>query len=540
GVMPQTREHLAILKLLRIERGVVVVTKADLVDPELHDLAIADIQEALTDTFLTNAPVITVSAISGAGLPELLREIDQQAVAGTGRDSSAPCRLPVDRAFSKQGFGTVVTGTLFSGTLCEGAVLEIVPGGHKARVRGLQVHGRKRDRVLAGQRVAINLAIPGQVDLTRGVWLLEPGLFAASRILDVYLEILTGMSPLIHQERVRVHHGTAEIMGRVALLEEDELPGGESGYAQLLLEAPLSADFGDRFVIRRYSPAQTIGGGQVLHPRSRRWRRRSAIALARLAAYREKRYAAALSATLRETGMSALSQSELMQQLPFSARTQVWQQLADDGILYRLADGYVHNETLVDIEKRIETLLKAYQAQHPHRLGLAREILQANLQITPAQLANILQNMGSRGAVALSGRLVCESGHSPTFEGSTGKTMESLLERLSATSLVDEAELVKDLPSEAEQIVSDWLESGRILRIGGGICVTPANLETIKRQLRCIFHSAPQQTAAQLRDALGTTRKFIIPLLEHLDDSGFTRRQGDRRSLAETHLASPP
>ncbi len=533
GVMPQTREHLDILRLLHVPSGIVVVTKRDLVDPELLELAIADISETLAGTFLENAPVVVVSAVTGEGIPELLAEIDRLAAVVVVRDASAPFRLPVDRVFTKQGFGTVVTGTLFAGTLREGDAAEVLPAGLRVRVRGLQVHGGKRDTVQAGQRVAMNLAFQGHAaDLERGEWLVPQGLFAPATVIDVSLELLPDAPPLEHRDRVRVHHGTAEVIGRVALLDRDELAPGEEAPAQLLLEGPLVADFGDRFVLRRYSPSHTIGGGSVLHPRSRRVKRRSEPVLARLAAYREGDNTAALDLALRDTGMEPQTRAEVEQHVPFAARGQAWKALEAAGALYRLEGGFVHREVVRTLEQRILQVAAAFCRGQPHRLGIAREALQAEIQVPPGRLAHILHDMQQRDEVALHGKLVAPPGREPAYQGEAAGARDALEQRLAAGLLADEAELLRELPDLARQILEDWAESGHIVRVGGGIFATPSSLGAIKTRLAAEFARQPQMTASQLRETLETSRKFIIPLLEHLDTTGFTRRQGDVRSLA--------
>jgi len=531
GVMPQTREHLDILRLLHVGAGIVVVTKRDIVDPELLDLALADIGETLAGTFLEGAPLIPVSAATGEGMPDLLAAIDRAAEACTVRDAGAPARLPVDRVFSKQGFGTVVTGTLFAGTLREGDTVDVLPAGIKARIRGLQVHGGKRDAARAGQRVAINLAFQGNADLERGEWLVAPGLFAPATVLDVQLELLPDAPPFAHRERVRVHHGTAEAIGRVALLERDELAPGEDAPAQLLLETPLVADFDDRFVVRRYSPAHTIGGGRVLHPRSRKARRRAPAVLERLAAYREGRYADALDLALAAAGFEPQAQPDLERQIPFAARAAAWAGLEAAGALYRLDGGFVHARVVADLAARIGALASRYCAEHPHRFGPAREALQAELQVPPGRLAQLLADLAQRGGLALRGRFVAPAGREPAFAGEAEAARAGLEERLAAVLLADEADLVKDLPPAAGEILEDLVETGRVVRLGGGICATPASLGEVKAKLAAAFATEPQLTASQLRDALATSRKYLIPLLEHLDATGFTRRKGDVRSL---------
>ncbi len=531
GVMPQTREHLDILRLLHVQHGLVVVTKRDLVEAELLELAIADIQETLAGTFLEDAPLVPVSATTGEGLEELLSALDRLAAVTATRDALAPARLPIDRVFVKQGFGTVVTGTLFTGSLGEGDPIELQPSGLKGRARGLQVHGGKRARVQAGQRVAINVAGLSHAEFERGEWLVAPGLFGPATVVDVWLELLASSPAVEHRDRVRVHHGTAEVIGRLALLDADKLPGGSAGFAQLLLETPLVADFGDRFVIRRYSPAQTLGGGRILHPRSRRWKRRHAGFLARLAAYREGRLVDAAEGVLEEAGLEPMTAGQLESHVPFAARTQVVAELEERGVLYRLEPGFVHIRAIQALTGRITDVLSAFHAAQPHRTGMSREALQAELQLPPARLAQLLSDLAQGDRLRLSGRLVGLASHQPRFEGPALIATEALTERLSA-GLADEADLLKDLPEIARALLEDRVEAGRILKLGQGIYATSSGVDDAKRRLALAFRERPQMTASQLREAMATSRRFLIPLLEHLDQIGFTRRQGDVRTLA--------
>ncbi len=543
GVMPQTREHLDILRLLHVQHGVVVVTKRDLVETELLELAIADIQETLVGSFLEDAPLVPVSATTGEGLEDLLSALDRLAAETITRDAVAPARLPIDRVFVKQGFGAVVTGTLLTGSLGEGESIELQPSGLKGRARGLQVHGGKRASVQAGQRVAINVAGLSHSDFDRGEWLVAPGLFGPATVVDVWLELLAGSPAVEHRDRVRVHHGTSEVIGRLALLEADKLPGGSAGFAQLLLETPLVADFGDRFVIRRYSPAQTLGGGQILDPRARRWKRRHAGLLARLAAYREGRLADAAESVLEEAGLEPITAGQLESHVPFAARSRVLKELESRGVLYRLEPGFVHSRAIAALTGRLTDVLTAFHAAHPHRAGMAREALQAELQVPPARLAQIMSDLAERNRLRLIGRLAGLSSHESRFEGPARQAAEALTERVSA-GLVDETDLLKDLPEVAREILEDRVEAGQILKLGQGIHATRTGIENARSSLALAFRERPQLTASQIKEALGTSRRFLIPLLEYLDQIGFTRRQGDVRTLTrpgpEPPGAQPP
>ncbi|MFN0072398.1 MAG: selenocysteine-specific translation elongation factor, partial [Chloroflexota bacterium] len=274
GIMPQTREHLDILDLLGISSGVVVVTKMDLVDQEWLDLVVAEIEEGLQDSLLATAPLIPVSSTTGQGLEQLKFTLDTLLARERTRPMTGRPRLPIDRVFTMSGFGTVVTGTLIDGALHVGDELEIVPGGKRTRIRGLQSHRRKVDTVPAGTRVAVNVSGVSTDELARGEVLSAPGALRATRLLDVRLNMVReGPKTLRHNAEVTFHTGSAETIGKVALLDERELAPGEIGLAQIRLQQPVAVAKGDLFVIRLLTPALTIGGGVIIEPHPQRHRR---------------------------------------------------------------------------------------------------------------------------------------------------------------------------------------------------------------------------------------------------------------------------
>ncbi|MGB4594250.1 MAG: selenocysteine-specific translation elongation factor, partial [Coriobacteriia bacterium] len=265
GVMPQTREHLAIIDLLGVPKGVVALTKADLADEDWIELVTEDIRQLLVGTSIEGAPIVPVSSKTGAGLPELLAAIDEVATEAEARQSKLPMRLPVDRVFTIAGAGTVVTGTLWSGSAAKDDAVEVYPGGKRGRIRSVQMHGAQVDRANAGNRVALNIAGLERDEIDRGDIIAEPGSLTVTDRIDAYVTYLPSEEkPFESGARVHVHHGTREVLGRVLLMDADILRPGERGYAQLRLEEPLAPRYDDRFIIRSYSPMWTIGGGVVL------------------------------------------------------------------------------------------------------------------------------------------------------------------------------------------------------------------------------------------------------------------------------------
>src|SRR5262245_23915652 len=306
SIKPQTREHFDICRLLRIPRGLVVLTKSDLVEPELLEVVQDEVRAYVAGSFLEGAPILAVSAKTGAGLDDLRRALSEAGRAIPQRDSAGLARLPIDRAFTMKGFGAVVTGTLVAGTLSEGQEVEILPERRAARVRGLQVRGRARPRAGAGQRLAVNLQGIEVAALQRGQTLTERGVLEPTRVLDVLLEHLPGTTPLKDQARLSLHMMTAEVPCRVRLLEGPALAPGRRAYAQLRCTRPVTAILGDRFILRRPSPALTIAGGTVLHNGPRPGRLSAADRLRRCKSLDDPSALAALLALVEDAGETGI------------------------------------------------------------------------------------------------------------------------------------------------------------------------------------------------------------------------------------------
>ena len=312
GVMPQTREHLAILRLLGVSDGIVALTKTDLVEPEWVEMVVEDLRELLAGTFLEAAEIVPVSSVTGDGI-DRLRELLEARIAGVGeRPDRGALRLPVDRAFSMSGFGTVVTGTVLAGSVRPRDELVLQPRGRPVRVRGVQIHGADVAAAGPGDRAAVNLSDVDVDEVARGDTLAEPGFFEATSLIDAHLRMLPDAPAVLkHRDRLRLHLGPGEVLGRVVLLDADALAPGDSGFVQLRLERPGVAAHGDRFVARRYSPARTIAGGSVLHPRPRPHRRRRPEVLEQLRRLRAEEPGAVLEALLLDAGAGSRSAADL-------------------------------------------------------------------------------------------------------------------------------------------------------------------------------------------------------------------------------------
>lgn len=543
GVMPQTREHLDIIQLLGVERGVVALTKIDLVDAEWLGLVLGEVQEYLAGTALAAAPVIPVSAVTGEGLGELIAALDRAVQEVQERPAGGPVRLPIDRVFTVAGFGTVVTGTLVSGTVNEGDTLTVLPQGITGRVRSLQVHKRKTRSARAGQRVAVNLAGVEREAVRRGSVLATPGAFRATQRLDARVFLLPTSRPLKNRARVRFHLGTAEVMGRAVLLDRDELAPGAFTYAQLLLEEPVVADRQDRFVLRSFSPLETIGGGVVLDPVAERHKRFRPEVLARLQTLE--------SGSPAEKVLQQLGAAETPREVSFlSAATgippeEVTRQVQELAAAGRVKVLPVENQLFVldarlyqKLKQKIGEILGAYHREFPLREGYPKEELRSRLfPDVPARVFQaLLQALAEDGLVALRGQAVALAGFGQALPPAT----ERLLAQLAA--LYQEARFqppgweeavarLKIPPAEAGEYLAYLLRNNILVKIDGDLIFHAAALREAQDIVVAVLQRQGEISVAEVRDLLKTSRKFALPLLEYFDQKRVTRRVGDKRIL---------
>jgi len=537
GVMPQTREHLDILTLLGVARGIVVINKLDLVDGEWLDLVAEEIREELKNTVFANAPLCPVSALTRAGMPELLATMDRMLDEAEAKTAQGPVRMPLDRVFTIQGFGTVVTGTLHSGTVAVGQELVIEPIHLPVKVRSLQVHGEKVARASAGQRVAVNLAGVGVSGVEKGAVLATPQAFLAGNILDLKIRNLASNDkPLVHRQRVRFHLGTAEILGRLHLLEAEELPSGQEGYGQIILEKPVLAAAGDRFVIRFYSPPHTIAGGKVLGVgefKAKRFKE-NVVALLKLKdrgdphelllkeCY-EPRTCPELRASLH------LPENELLgflTDLHRGGRLEIW---PDDS-----TELYWAVEAAAAWRAQLVAIVRGYEGQFPLRNGLGREELKARLGVAwpHRRWQNILEEGAARGYYRLSGGKI-KSLDPPAWPADLQSKIACLRQHwqqagLTPPDLLTGVEECKIVRSEAPEYAQYLVETGEWQLIGGIYFATEAVLGA-RRELLALLDRCGEASVADIRELWRTSRKYAVPLLEHFDQLRVTRRQGDKR-----------
>ncbi len=530
GVMPQTREHLAILGVLGVDRGVVALTKRDLVDDEWASLARADVAAALQGTPLSGAPMIEVSATAKTGLADLVAALETVLRTAPARRDLGRPRLAIDRAFTLTGFGTVVTGTLVDGSFAVGDEIEILPTAQRARVRGIQTHKRALDSASPGSRVALNLAGVEKDELERGMVIVRPGTLMSVSVLSARVAVLSSASDAVtHDEAVKVHAGTAEVMARVSLLEAPTLEPGGSGWVQLRLAVPLAVAVGDRFVIRRPSPPETLGGGAVADISGERMRRRRE-AVATL----ERRTAPTAASRLLAALDVPRTPDEAAARCGLDAdeRDAAARELLDAGRAVQVADALVARDSFEALATRIERSLAATHRRAPLRAGAPREEVRSSVDMPPKRFNALVERLARDGRIAERGSALALVAHAPTLtaehESAWSRARVALarepLQPPSPATLESEYGLDREL-------VAALAERGDLVRIGTEAVFLPDAVARFADAVVSELAATGTITVARARDLTGSSRKHVLPLLGFLDDRGLTRRSGDDRIL---------
>jgi selenocysteine-specific elongation factor len=533
GVMPQTREHVAILGVLGVARGVIALTKRDLVDDEWAALARADVAAAVRDTPLAAAPLVEVSATARRGLADLVAALAAVLAGAPARRDVGRPRLPIDRAFTLAGFGTIVTGTLVDGSIAVGDEIAVLPPGQRARIRGIQTHRTGRESAQPGSRVALNLTGVDKDELERGMVVALPGTLTPTSLIAGRLSLLASASDrLAHDEAVKVHVGTAEAMARVSLLETNAIVPGGSSWAQLRLAVPIAVAVGDRFVIRRPSPPETLGGGEIADVSGERVRRR-ADALASL----ERR--AAPSPTSR-----LLAVLDVPRDLPDAAARSglavaeaeaALGELVGEGLAMRLGDALLARDAFAALAIRVERALAAAHRRSPLRSGMPREELRSSLGLPPRRFSALVEALAREGRLVERGSALALPGHVPSLTPAQEAAWSRARESLAREPLLppSPASLQADHGVDAE-LVAALAERGDLVRIGTEAVFLPDAVERFARIVVDELAAHRSITVSRARDLIGSSRKHVLPLLQLLDDQGITRRTGDDRVLVVT------
>jgi selenocysteine-specific elongation factor len=546
GVMPQTREHLDICRLLRVKKGLIVLTKTDLVDPELLELVEEEVTEIVQDTFLKNAPILAVSSLTGEGIPQLLSALDLLSQEIKGRSSEGLFRLPIDRVFTMKGFGTVVTGTMISGSLSLGETVQVLPSGIEGKVRNLQVYGRSVEKTVAGERAAVNLQGIETSAIERGDVLIRPNTLNPTRLVDAYLEYLPDApQPLKHRTKQRFHVGTTLANSSIFLLDREELAPGGTGFVQLRLERPVVALPQDRFVIRGSSAIQTVGGGVVLDGHPDKHKRFSSSVIADLSLLKDGTGEQALQQHIHHSGMGGITLEDLLNrvEMPPSDVQSIIRQMARKGELL-----FIDPEKLKVIAKGPYQVLRGialaqleeFHQRFPMKFGLSKEELRTKLppEVDVKLFQILIHELIQLKEVVLEKDKLRLSGH-PTSsvdeKGLVKRVEAAVLKRgLQPPSPKELSEEWSESEEEVRAIFERLVHDGVLVRIKSEIYFHRVSFEKLREELVTYLKNHPEITTPQFKEMTKASRKYAIPLIEYFDQIKLTLRLGEKRVLRGT------
>jgi selenocysteine-specific elongation factor len=550
GVMPQTREHFDICRLLGVSNGLVVITKTDLVDEEMLVLVEDDARELITGSFLESAPLVSVSSRTGAGMDQLKARLVDLGRRVPPRSKDFTTRLPIDRAFSMKGFGAVVTGTLISGKITEGDELELLPLKVNVRVRGLQVHNKAVHEAHAGQRTAVNLAGIDTAQIERGMVLAPPGRLRPAQVIDAWIDVLPAAPRAVRsRSRVRFHIGATEVLGRVRVLGSSQVEAGSGGLVQLRLEAPVVAVHGDRFILRSYSPAETIAGGVIVDPFATKHRGREldhALELLRL--LRRDERAAKFEGFVRAAGVRGLRLADLAaatgwtNEVLANVAKETQRSVLEVGGLYIARDSFDRLSTALVVE------LERHHKREPLARGMLRETLREKVftHSAPELFNGVVAQLEVEGKVVSEKDIVRSSKHSVGLSDQD-VALRDRIEQIYLTAGVEapslddamtKANVAASQRAQARKLLQLLLDDHKLVRVQGEMFMHSQVIQDLKTKL---LTYASQHEPDRLidvpafKDLAGVSRKYAIPLLEHFDREQITRRAGDKRLILKPH-----
>ena len=546
GVMPQTREHLDICKLLNVKKGLIVLTKIDLIDRELLELVKEEVSEIVQDTFLKGAPILAVSSMTGEGIPQLLSTLDLLSQDIEERSSKGLFRLPIDRVFVMKGFGTVVTGTMISGSLSLGDTVQVLPSGLEGKVRNLQVYSRSVEKAVAGERSAVNLQGIETSSIERGDVLTKLNTLKPSQLIDAYLEYLPDAPrPLKHRTKQRFHIGTTLTNASIFLLDREELAPGKGGFVQLRLERPVVALPQDRFVIRGSSAIQTIGGGIILDSHPDKHRRYSSSVIADLSLLKDGTSEQALRQHIHHSGMGGITLEDLLNriEMPSSEIQLILRKMAGKGDLL-----FIDPEKLKVIERgqyqglkeMVLTQLRDFHQRSPMKSGLSKEELRTKLppevdvklfQILINELIQSKEVVLEKDKLRLSGHQISSADEKGLFKRVEAAILRGGLQPRSPKELSEEW---SEREEEVRAIFEHLVHEGILVKIKSEIYFHRVPFENLKEELITYLKSHQEITTPQFKEMTRASRKYAIPLIEYFDQIKLTLRLGEKRVLRGT------
>ncbi|MCX7884226.1 MAG: selenocysteine-specific translation elongation factor [Caloramator sp.] len=545
GVMPQTVEHVNILELLDIKKGIVAVTKKDMVDDEWLKMITEDIKKYINSTFLKDAPIIPVSSITGDGLDILTKTIDEMTQKIEDRDVVTDFRLPIDRVFTISGFGTVVTGTLISGTIKEGDVCEIYTKGIKTKIRSIQVHENQVKEAWAGQRVAVNLSGVKTDEVHRGDVLSKAGTMESSLIIDCRLKYLKDAEkPLKNRDRIRLYHGTSEILGRVIILDKEIVNPGDTALIQIRLEKSIAARRGDKYVIRSYSPMHTIGGGTILEPNAVKHKINDKKAIEELLLKEKGNPLEVVEKTIEKFSNIFPKKDDIIKLSGKGVLNveNIINDLIDKGKVFEIRSGdeniYIHVKYIEYVKENALKLLKDYHNLNPLKAGISKEEFKVKLfgKNIRQKLYDELLILLKKDTIDLNENYIWQKGFKIKFNEKQEKIKEEILKTfVEANFQPPKAEdILKSFGKEeklAKMVFESILDTGKIIKINEEMYLTKENYDKAKNLICDVIEKNGFITLGEFRDKIGTSRKYAVALLEHFDTVKFTKRIEDKRVL---------
>jgi len=547
GVMPQTREHLDICKLLSVKHGIIALTKSDMVDPEWIELVSEDLKKTIKNSFLKNADIIPVSSTTGEGIDTLLSAIEDMVAEIPEKSSRGTVRLPIDRVFSMKGFGTVITGTLFAGKLKVGDEVEIVPENIKTKIRGAQVHGEQVETVIAGQRTALNLQGIEKVLINRGDLISLPATVVASRRIDVWFHHLSSSPrPLKNRAIVRFHSGTSEISGRVMLLDRDELKPGESTFVQLFLEKKTALFPGDCYVIRSFSPVYTIGGGEIIDSLPSKHKRFSDENIKDLEILKQRDLKQIILLLSRQAGFKGLDYEVLQVRCgtdikKLSIETE---KMFSQGelILYNKNPRQIALPSVInDLELIVKKTLETFHKEQPLKMGLLKEEIRTRLpkETDPKLYSFVMERLINNKEIALTDEFLALSGHKPKLKSNQKSLKDRMMSfykkgGITPPTVKELVEKLKTNEKELLSILNVLVREEALVKLNDEIYYEKSALKVLTEKAVSLMQEQGELAIKSFKDLTGLSRKFMIPFFEHLDKTKVTFRKGDKRVLRKT------
>ena len=546
GVMPQTREHLDICRMLGITHGLVVVTKTDMVEEEWLELVIDDLKAFVKGSFLEGAPVVRVSSATGEGINDFVQALQRLCEQVPERSSSGLFRLPIDRVFTMKGFGTVITGSLMSGRIGVGETVMVYPAGIQSKVRGIQIHGQSVQEATAGVRTAINFQGLDRTAIKRGDMLARPNTLRPSYMVDVAFDFLGfGKRPLKNRTKVRLYTGSSETEGYIILLDREEVRADEIALAQLRLEAPVSLVKDDRFVIRSYSPVRTIGGGRVLNPIARKHKRFKAPVIDYLKQLAEGDPKRLLPEYIKDAGLQGISFPELviLVNLPEKELEEELQGLLSKKTIVQVDREkrvFLHGDLFEDLKKEALRLLTDFHQANPLKPGMIKEVFKSRLPkgLDIRGFNLLIQSLIKSGSVVQEKELVRLAEHKVALKADQEDIRRRIEKAYSEGKL--QPPYLRDLTKSIDQgtdhmreLVDHMVEEGVLVKVKEDLYFDRAVIESLKNELVNFLRESGEITTPQFKEMTGTSRKYMIPIMEYFDDIKVTIRVGDVRRLRE-------